>query len=100
GRGASAFGVERGPAVALRADQAGHALRDRRYLRPGAGRLLSMLERVPEAPDPRESDRTGLPLRVYVRRSGSTDSLVRVETRLPSDVTVVEEAVELIVRHC
>lgn len=59
-----------------------------------------MLERVPSAPDPRESDRTGLPLRMYVRRSGSFDSLVRVETRLPSDVTVVEEAVELIVRHC
>ena len=59
-----------------------------------------MLERVPSAPDPREPHRAGLPLRVYVRRSGTSDSRVRVETRLPSDVTVVEEAVELIVRHC
>lgn len=59
-----------------------------------------MLERVPAAPDPRESHRAGLPLRVCVRRSANADSLVRVETRLPSDVTVVEEAVELIVRHC
>jgi serine/threonine-protein kinase RsbW len=59
-----------------------------------------MLEQVPAAPDPRESHRTGLPLRVYVRRSAAADSLVRVETRLPSDVAVVEEAVELIVRHC
>jgi serine/threonine-protein kinase RsbW len=27
-------------------------------------------------------------------------SLVRVETRIPSDIAAIEEAVELIVRHC
>ncbi len=58
-----------------------------------------MLERIPAEPDPQEPHRAGLPLRVYVRRS-DRDELVRVETRLPSDITVVEEAVDLIVRHC
>lgn len=43
------------------------------------------------------------PLRVCVRRTpnpGRAGSVVRVETRLPSDIGIVEEAVELIVRHC
>ena len=57
-----------------------------------------MLERVPE---PRHSHHGGAPLRVTVRRAPAADgSLVRVETRLPSDIGVIEEAVELIVRHC
>ena len=61
-----------------------------------------MLDRMPTAPDPGDPHRPGAPLRVYVRRSPGNiyGTLVRVETRLPSDVTVVEEAVELIVRHC
>jgi serine/threonine-protein kinase RsbW len=40
---------------------------------------------------------------VVVRRAPVVDSagtLVRVETRIPSDITAIEEAVELIVRHC
>lgn len=61
-----------------------------------------MLERVPAGEDPRESHSSGAPLRVTVRRSppDAQGSIVRVETRFPSDVGVVEEAVELIVRHC
>jgi serine/threonine-protein kinase RsbW len=51
--------------------------------------------------DPARADRS--PLRVVVRRApvvDASETLVRVETRFPSDVTAIEEAVELIVRHC
>jgi serine/threonine-protein kinase RsbW len=64
-----------------------------------------MLEREPSPEEhQRDSARTpGSPLRVVVRRAPDIDAagtLVRVETRIPSDVGAIEEAVELIVRHC
>ena len=64
-----------------------------------------MLESQPASDDSaREPGRAlGAPLRVVVRRAPAIDAagtLVRVETRIPSDVGAIEEAVELIVRHC
>ena len=62
-----------------------------------------MLEREP-APSENHQHRTErAPLRVVVRRAPVIDTvgtLVKVETRIPSDVAAIEEAVELIVRHC
>lgn len=46
--------------------------------------------------DPAE---TRAPLRLCVRRAPSA-ALTVVTTRVPSDVTLVETAVELVVRHC
>ncbi len=43
------------------------------------------------------------PLRLCVRRSSATDGVgaaTLVTLRLPSDVTCIEEAVELVTRHC
>ncbi len=64
-----------------------------------------MLDREP-APGgtaPRHEDEGRSSLRVVVRRAPARDAagiLVRVETRFPSEIHAVEEAVELIVRHC
>jgi serine/threonine-protein kinase RsbW len=52
---------------------------------------------------PGEGHHPRLPLRVCVRRAPALDAggaLVRVETKIPSDVAAIEAAVELIVRHC
>lgn len=63
-----------------------------------------MLESLPSPEDsPRDASLSGAALRVCVRRGPAVDAsgtLVRVETRIPSDITAIEEAVELIVRHC
>lgn len=63
-----------------------------------------MLESLPAPEDsPRDAQVSGAPLRLCVRRGPAADAigaLVRVETRIPSDIAAIEEAVELIVRHC
>jgi serine/threonine-protein kinase RsbW len=62
-----------------------------------------VLEREPAPSENHQLRTERAPLRVVVRRGpviDSTGTLVRVETRIPSDVTAIEEAVELIVRHC
>ena len=62
-----------------------------------------MLEREPTPHEPHQHRTERAPLRVVVRRAPVIDAagtLVRVETRIPSDVGAIEEAVELIVRHC
>lgn len=64
-----------------------------------------MLEPFPGSNDsPRDAGwTTRTPLRVSVRRGPAIDesgALVRVETRIPSDIAAIEEAVELLVRHC
>lgn len=39
-------------------------------------------------------------LRLCVRRQAATAGTARIALRVPSDVTVVEEAVEVLTRHC
>jgi serine/threonine-protein kinase RsbW len=62
-----------------------------------------VLEREPASDEGHPVRTERAPLRVVVRRSPSIDAtgaVVRVDTRIPSDITGIEEAVELIVRHC
>jgi len=62
-----------------------------------------VLERESTPGDTHQLRAERAPLRVVVRRAPVSDSagmLVRVETRIPSDIGTIEEAVELIVRHC
>lgn len=65
---------------------------------------MSVLDHEPAPGDsPHASRADRAPLRVVVRRAPTIDdagTLVRVETRIPSDIGAIEEAVELIVRHC
>lgn len=62
-----------------------------------------MLDREPTPGENHQLRPERAPLRVVVRRAAAIDSvgtMVRVETRIPSDIGAIEEAVELIVRHC
>ena len=90
GRGAAPRRPQRGPPVAVRADQARHPLRHRRQLRGGARRVLTRPDR----------DRAASALRPPRRPPTAPGIAVEIALRIPSDVSVVEEAVELVARHC
>src|SRR5262249_42701509 len=88
GRRPQARGPERGPQDPLRADQARHALRDQRLRRRRPSGLLTGRPR---------SSLTAEVAPLAGAPDGSTSELV---IQVPSDLDLVEEAVELVARHC
>ena len=92
GRRAPPVRAQRGPALAVRADQARHPVRHRRHRRTGPG---GASDRATAPRPPRSASACAA-----AESRAPPGPTVQVSLRVPSDVGCIEEVVDLILRHC